>query len=163
MPGVTPRHLCGAVVQVRKIFYSILQASYFLANKKDKNIKPNKIAGNTNSAINHNTNQARSTKPAIAPIQRKTTSHVRKSFFDDCLFCCFWGTLGIGCDFWLMPLSIICCSAIRVVKGLSLDKVLKISSAEIPSFIHSTIFKHFSLTSGLMRYSRSNRSVLISQ
>lgn len=94
------RPLCGAGVRVRKIFYSILQASYFLANKKDKNIKPNKIAENTNSAINHNTNQARSTKPATAPIQRKTTSHVCKSFFDDCFFCCFGGSSGIGSVFF---------------------------------------------------------------
>ena len=121
----------------QKIF--LLYKVYFLAKRKERNIKPNKIAGNTNSAINHKTKQARSTKPTTAPIQRKTTSHVCKSFFDDCLFCCFGGILGIDSGFCLMLLFVICRSAIRIVKGLSLDKVLKISSAEIPSFIHSTI------------------------
>lgn len=65
-----------------------IYGGYFFAKRNERNIKTTKIAGPITSIITHINNIT----PANAPIQRNTTSHVCKSFFDcdfvyDAVFC----------------------------------------------------------------------------
>ncbi len=140
----------------------------------DKNINPNNTTGNTNWEIIH----TRSIKITIAPIIRNITCQFFKSSFDVWLkllelsvlvlslshtnpVCCI--LLNSLLDAIVFSETSLLALSIRVVNDLLEDNATKISSADTPCLMHSTIFKQISLTSELIRFNSFKRISHISQ